>query len=384
MPPPPDRSRPSVREENCNAKEIKDINLRISDLAARRKHLKTLINAEPTNKNISAKSNIRGKPIITKNVLTRKARPSLTSYESDAGSASLARRPSGTIAVESRDHVEREAPEPPPPVSFTPATKAFRSTMRRRPPKNAAVLITSKDPNTIKYEDILKKARGCGALEELDIAEPRLRRGLNGGYVLEIPGPEGASLADKLAKKLREVIGTDARVTRPVAMGEIRVWNFDESVSTTEITNVVSVTGDCCQEDIKVGSIRKQYNGLGSIWVKCPLAAAIRIATPGRLRIGWSSARVELLEARPVQCYKCWRYGHVRNTCSFPEDRTGACFKCGATDHTLRDCAATPRCVICSDADRPDNHRLGSLRICNERSIREPVRRTEVTRPTNG
>lgn len=84
---------------------------------------------------------------------------------------------------------------------------------------------------------------------------------------------------------------------------------------------MVSVSGDCNPADVRVGLIRRMFSGLNSVWVKCPLAAAIKVATEGRVRMGWTSARVRLLEARPVQCFKCWRFGHVRNICKYSEDR---------------------------------------------------------------
>jgi len=65
--------------------------------------------------------------------------------------------------------------------------------------------------------------------------------------------------------------------------------------------------------------------------------------------LGWSVAKVELMKARPVQCYKCWHFGHVRNKCESVTDRTNHCFKCGNSDHTSYSCLSDPFCVICAD-----------------------------------
>lgn len=156
-------------------------------------------------------------------------------------------------------------------------------------------------------------------------------------------------------------------------MGELQVWNVDDTVDSAEVRNVISVTGDCNPADVRVGLIRKMRNGLNSVWIKCPLAAAIKVAGEGRICMGWTSARVRLLEARPVQCFKCWRFGHVRNTCKFPEDRTGNCFRCGSGQHMVRDCVAPPQCAICAQYGRRADHRLGSLPICNELGPNDPV-----------
>lgn len=190
-----------------------------------------------------------------------------------------------------------------------------------------------------------------------------MRRGVNGGLIIEIMGSENVAKADALAKKLREALKEEARVSRPTAMGELQCWNMDDTVDSNEVKSVISIIGDCDLSEIRTGVIRRMHSGLNSVWIKCPLAAAIKVAATGRVRIGWTSARVRLLEPRPVQCFKCWRFGHVRNTCRFPEDRTGNCFRCGSGDHVIRDCRASPRCAICSQSGRGANHRLGSLYV---------------------
>lgn len=222
-----------------------------------------------------------------------------------------------------------------------------------------------------------KQERRLGPWDKLGIRDSKMRRGVNGGLIIEILGPENVAKADALAKKLREALKEEARVSRPTIMGELQCWNMDDTVDSEEVKNVISVAGDCDPAEVRTGVIRRMHSGLNSVWIKCPLAAAIKVAATGRVCIGWTSARVRLLEPRPVQCFKCWRFGHVRNTCRFPEDRTGNCFRCGSRDHVIRDCRASPQCAICSQSGRGANHRLGSLPICNEPGPAGPVRGME-------
>ncbi|XP_029680049.1 uncharacterized protein LOC115245738 [Formica exsecta] len=101
-------------------------------------------------------------------------------------------------------------------------------------------------------------------------------------------------------------------------------------------------------------------NGLFTIWAQCPLKAAIEVANKKRIKIGWTLARVDLLESRPVQCFRCWKFGHVRLACTSEMDFGGLCFKCGEPNHLARDCNSPPACKLCSEEGKDPNHRLGS------------------------
>jgi len=166
--------------------------------------------------------------------------------------------------------------------------------------------------------------------------------------------------ANTLAAHLRDVIGGSAVVSRPVVKADIRITGFDESVIKDEILTMTTELGECLAGDVKVGSFRSMRNGLNMTWVQCPLSAALKVARKGKVNLGWSVARVELMKARPVQCFK-WNFGHVRNNCSSPVDRTGHCFKCGGPDHSPYKYLSSPYCVICADSGFESAHRLGSL-----------------------
>ncbi|XP_071651759.1 uncharacterized protein [Temnothorax longispinosus] len=129
----------------------------------------------------------------------------------------------------------------------------------------------------------------------LGIENSRIRKNINGEWIIEIPGEDGTSKADTLVKKLREVLDPAAiRVNRPTTMGEMRLWNLDDSITPGEITNVISVMGDCHESEIKLGTIRRMTNGLHSVWAKCPLIAATKVASSGRLKIDVDPAIIRL------------------------------------------------------------------------------------------
>lgn len=180
---------------------------------------------------------------------------------------------------------------------------------------------------------MLKSARDKISLDELNIKMTRIRRAANGGMIIEILGQNEHDRADALADKLKTILKDQAKVVRPMVRDEIRLIGLDDSVSKEEVMYVVAQNGNCKEEDVKTGPIRQMNNGLFTVWVQCPLSAAIKTANMKKIKIGWTLARVDLLEKKSVQCFKCWRYGHVRLSCTSKEDHSGSCFKCGEADH---------------------------------------------------
>jgi len=79
----------------------------------------------------------------------------------------------------------------------------------------------------------------------------------------------------------------------------------------------------CSRQDFKVSPINNMRDGMDVAWVKYPLVTAIRVAEKGTVTLGWTRVKIELLRKRPVQCYKCWHFGHVRPSCRSEIERKG-------------------------------------------------------------
>lgn len=223
---------------------------------------------------------------------------------------------------------------------------------------SSAVTITGRAEG-FSYANALKKARERIDLETLGISTSRIRKAVNGGLLIEVTGEDSKAKAEELVSRLRDVLKDSAAITCPVKKRELRVIGFDESVTIGEISEALSRLGGCSLADIKTGSIRTMTNGLGVVWVQLPVVAAAKVMEAGRVRIGWTVARVELLKVRPLQCYRCWTFGHVQNTCHSVVDRRGACFKCGQHGHTASVCKNPAHCAVCHDAGLEASHRLG-------------------------
>jgi len=180
--------------------------------------------------------------------------------------------------------------------------------------------------------------------------------------------------------KLREKLGEkEIVISRPTTMAEIMITGLDESVTKEEVVDIIVEHGECLVEEIKAGDIKRMYNGLGMIWARCPLRAANVMAKEEKVRIGWTIAKVELLPRRPLQCFKCWEYGHTKFACKASIDRKGHCFNCGAQEHTVSGCNKESRCVICEDKGYESNHRIGS-KWCNTMNQFERGKQSQITR----
>jgi len=252
----------------------------------------------------------------------------------------------------------------------------------KKPPKTAVVQISC-PPG--QYAETMKLAREKVNLRGLGIEGVRPRKSKTGALLLEIPGGDGATRAEALVKELREALKDreGVSVTRSIKTAEIRVNDIEDSVSAAEIAEALADQGQCQVDEVRVGPIRTGSNRLGTAWIRCPLTAASRIMRGGRLTVGWTRVRLELLPERPTTCYRCMRKGHVRAECPEGEVNEGLCYRCGEPGgHLAGNCTAPPRCILCRDTGRPDNHRVGS------RACRAPKstggRRNNIERKDSG
>ncbi|XP_029177073.1 uncharacterized protein LOC114945152 [Nylanderia fulva] len=230
---------------------------------------------------------------------------------------------------------------------------------RRRPPRTAAVAIKGVKEG-FSYATALRESREKILLPELGISKTSVRHTANGGVIIEVPGPDRATKAEELRKQVCNTLGEAAVVTRPVIKGDVRLIGLDDSVVPAEIADIVSVEGGCKPDEVKVGAIRPMTNGLFTAWAQCPLGAAIKASQTGKIKVGWTIAKIELLKARPLQCFRCWGHGHLKANCTSPNDRSKNCYRCGEEGHSALACVNPPACVLCKEQGKDSRHRVGS------------------------
>ncbi|XP_011684296.1 PREDICTED: uncharacterized protein LOC105447788 [Wasmannia auropunctata] len=256
------------------------------------------------------------------------------------------------------------------------ARKTKGTALPNRRPRSSAVTLICPEGN-MSYAEALKKAKEKIILGDLGTEDTRMRCTVSGGILIELPGQDTSLAADALAAKLKDSFkDSDVRVGRPMLKDELRLSGLDASMSAEEVLAEVTRIGGCAVDNIRLGNARIARNSFRTTWLQCPLEAALKIADAGTLRVGWSTARAELLKKRPLQCYKCLGIGHVRWKCLSEHDRSVHCFNCGGEDHIARECRRPASCPVCRERGLPHNHRAGS-EVCPSYSPRRTPPRSQ-------
>lgn len=252
--------------------------------------------------------------------------------------------------------------------------------LKLRNTKSAAITITCED-NT-KYSEIISKAKREINLTEYDIEECKIRRGYNGGLVMEISGGDAASKADRLAAKITEVMTDEnVRIVRPSKRISIKIIGFDEATNKEELIEEMVKICECEKQNMRISEVRRTTRGIGFAWITCSLDVAIKLLETNKARIGWTMVRFEMANSRPMRCFKCLEAGHSKYNCRSAIDRSGNCFNCGEMGHTANNCVNRPSCMICIQYNKPHRHRMGGNE-CHPITI-EDRRRNRDRRPVH-
>ncbi|XP_017888502.1 uncharacterized protein LOC108629980 [Ceratina calcarata] len=224
----------------------------------------------------------------------------------------------------------------------------------------------------IEYAEIMKLARENINITDLGIEGVRPRTSLNGGLILEIPGKDMEKNADALAAKITELVKDKRiKVSRPQKWKEIIILGMDLSINVHDVIDAIKKQTGSDQE-VKVGSIRRNLRGSSSVSVKCKKETALKLLAAGRMRMGWSDVKIIEADARPLQCYRCWEYGHLSGACKSQIDRSTWCYKCGNKEHIASECLETNMtCRLCEERKLAADHRMGSHACSTLRNFKE-------------
>lgn len=135
----------------------------------------------------------------------------------------------------------------------------------------------------VTYKEILAMAKGGVNLSELSINDLSVRDTATGAKIVQIPGPDGAEQADKMAERIRPALEGIASVVRPTKKVDIRVADLDESIEREEVVLAAAEKGGCDISQIRAGDLHPYGRGTFSMHLSLPVTAAKALVEARRL-----------------------------------------------------------------------------------------------------
>jgi len=229
-----------------------------------------------------------------------------------------------------------------------------------RESRSLAVLIRPKEEG-ISNAIILKRVRDKISPKDFNIKSVCLREAINGGILVEVFDPDATSESvDALAGAIGEILSGCASVSRPARKVEFRLRGLDPSIASEELREAIAKAGGCPVAAVSVSGMGRMNSGHRVAWISCPVSVARSLSEGKYLTVEWSSATIDSMRLKKLQCFRCWRYGHARGACKAPIDRSGHCFRCGEEGHMAGECRNNVVCVLCKDSGLDCAHKMGS------------------------
>jgi hypothetical protein len=168
----------------------------------------------------------------------------------------------------------------------TTATPAKTDTLPRTP-RTSAVTLTLCEGSKMTYAEVIAAARQNVPLGEIGDTSLGMRMAMTGAVIIKVPGDKTREEATQLANHLTRVLDpATVKVAAPTKRAERQVIGIDISMGKEELRQALASAAGCGIAEVQVGEIGKSRGGLGSAYVKCPVAGARKMAQAGRVALG--------------------------------------------------------------------------------------------------
>lgn len=180
----------------------------------------------------------------------------------------------------------------------------------KKPPRARplAIIVTKNEEN---FPQLLKTIRQTVNPAVTGNAITKMCKTTNGKLLVEING--GAGGAETVREEVRRSLDPTAKVWRMTDESPIEVRDLNDETTSEEVLGAISVqTGDSAA---RLVSLRRVYGSAKTAVVILPSAAAKRLYTVGRLRVGLVYTRVRHTKF-PSRCFRCMAFGHQARDCT--------------------------------------------------------------------
>ncbi|KAJ8968845.1 hypothetical protein NQ317_017898 [Molorchus minor] len=184
-----------------------------------------------------------------------------------------------------------------------------------------------------------------------------IREGKDGRMIIVTEEKEQKAVVS-LKKKLRERGNmTTKDIGGQGKKGIIYIKDIDALVEKAEKEEAVGRETGLDKTRFDVGGLRPYFRGNQTVTIQLFKERAEDLQRKGGIRIGLNRCKV-VGRVEVLQCYKCWRYGHIRKKCTENTAMRTACSKCGKEAHAAKECTNKEYCQSC----KAENHRMGTAK----------------------
>ncbi|XP_044588831.1 uncharacterized protein LOC123268013 [Cotesia glomerata] len=161
---------------------------------------------------------------------------------------------------------------------------------------------------------------------------------------------ESTDKGQALQKTIAGILQTEAKVICKGPQETIEIRDIDDTTTKEDIQVALKTeVGEACEIPLEAIKIRKAFRGKQMATVTLPATTGRKLLDGnGKIRIGWVNCRIRAT-TRPIQCFKCWHFGHFGSQCKNKINRSSHCIKCGQEGHKIAECKNSAKCAICAE-----------------------------------
>ncbi|XP_024874050.1 uncharacterized protein LOC112456011 [Temnothorax curvispinosus] len=198
-----------------------------------------------------------------------------------------------------------------------------------------------------KYADILRRIKTDVHDDQARLSVEKILKTKNGDMLITL-SKKSTDKGQALQKAIAGILKEDAEVICKGPQEVIEIRDVDDTTTKEDIqTALRKETGGNCEIPLEAIKIRKAYRGTQTATVTLPaVVAQTLLGRNGKIRIGWVNCRIRATK-RPIQCFKCWIFGHFDSQCKSEVNRSNLCIRCGQEGHKIADCKNPAKCVLC-------------------------------------
>lgn len=179
-----------------------------------------------------------------------------------------------------------------------------------------------------------------------------------------------------LNQKIGAKVGMTSRMIKKDKTLDIR--ELEVTTTNEEVERAVrSKLGDELMPEVTLKALRDGPGGTKTVTVVASDRAAFKLATLGRIKVGWANGKIKKREEEKA-CFRCWEVGHWQRECK-GVDRSKLCLNCGKEGHKAADCSEEAHCPVCNVT----GHRAKSMKCPKNKETTVVDNKSSGQKPDN-